>query len=407
MIDEDAEESAVDGGFEIRVGEKDVGRLAAEFESDALHGVRGLLDDDLADGGAAGESDFVDVGMLDERSAAGLAETGDDVDDARRQAAVGEMFREFKGGERSLLGRLEDAGTTGGQRWRQFPRGHQQRIIPRDDLSGNADRFFEREAHGVVGDRIHIANDLGGKTTIIFEASGDVVEVVLGFDDRLAGVAALEFGECGQVLTDFVGETEEDAAAFLRGCGRPWTFFEGGLGGGDGTVDVVGRGVRDLSDHFFGRGIVDREGLRGLACDPFAVDEHLVGFHVGLNSTGHDTGPPVVDGPTPFARIKSRGKLCRPTGLGSFFTAYPGLLPRLIYAAPTGLERADSIVTAPRSLPIPVLRSMASCARRTAEGGCSHTDQIQRRASLAATGESPVSTRLIVKGTSRRALRRP
>ena len=39
LIDEDAEERAVDGGFEIGVGEENVGRLAAEFERDALHRV--------------------------------------------------------------------------------------------------------------------------------------------------------------------------------------------------------------------------------------------------------------------------------------------------------------------------------------------------------------------------------
>src|SRR5439155_20376179 len=36
LIDEDAEECAVDGGFKVSVGEEDVGRLAAEFERDAL-----------------------------------------------------------------------------------------------------------------------------------------------------------------------------------------------------------------------------------------------------------------------------------------------------------------------------------------------------------------------------------
>ena len=46
LIDEDAEERAVDGGFEIGIGEENVGRLAAEFERDALHRVGGLLDDD-------------------------------------------------------------------------------------------------------------------------------------------------------------------------------------------------------------------------------------------------------------------------------------------------------------------------------------------------------------------------
>src|SRR5207253_1909781 len=122
LIDEDAEECAVDGGFEVGVGEKDVRRLAAEFQSDPLHGVSGLLDDDLAYGGAAGEGDLIDIRMLHERSAAGFAEAGNDVDHARWQAAVGEMLGEFESSERRLLGGLEDTGASRGKRWREFPR---------------------------------------------------------------------------------------------------------------------------------------------------------------------------------------------------------------------------------------------------------------------------------------------
>ena len=287
LIDEDAEERAVDGGFEIGVGKENVRRLAAEFERDALHRVGGLLDDDLAHGGAAGECDLVDVGMLHERGAAGLAETGNNVDHARRQAAVGEMFRKFERGERRLLRGLKHAGASGGQRRRQFPRRHQQRIVPRNNLSGNADRLFERKAHRIVGNGIHIADNFGREPAVIFEAGGDIVEVVLGFDDRLAGVAAFEFGERGQIGANFFGQAEQHAAALLRGCRRPRAFFESGLGSGDGAVHVVGRGVRNLGDYFFGRRIVDRESFRGLARDPFAVDEHLISLYFGLDSAGH------------------------------------------------------------------------------------------------------------------------
>ena len=131
--------------------------------------------------------------------------------------------------------------------------------------------------HRVVGNGIDVADDFGGQAAVVFEAGGGVGDVEFGFDDGLAGVAAFEFGERGKIGADFFGEAEEDAAAFLRGGGRPWAFFEGGFGGGYGAVDVVGAGVGDLGDDFFGGGIVDGEGLRGLARDPFAVDVHLIG----------------------------------------------------------------------------------------------------------------------------------
>ena len=72
LIDEDAEQRAVDCGFKVRIGEKDVRGLAAEFEGDALHGFGCLADNDLANFSAAGECDLVYVGMLDQRRAATL-----------------------------------------------------------------------------------------------------------------------------------------------------------------------------------------------------------------------------------------------------------------------------------------------------------------------------------------------
>ena len=110
----------------------------------------------------------------------------------------------------------------------------------------------------------------------------------------------------GRFWRIFVGEPEQDASALLRRGGCPRAVFESGFGGGDGAVHVVGGGVGNLRDDFFGRGIVDREGLRRLAGDPFAVDEHLVGLYVGLHSAGHRG---LLQGlkPRSFMRLKRRG----------------------------------------------------------------------------------------------------
>ena len=253
-------ERAIDGGFEIGIGEKDVGRLAAEFERDALHRVGRLLHDDLAHGGAAREGDLVHVGMLHQRRAGGLAKAGDDVDDAGRKTDFGKPVCEFERGERSLLGGLQHAGASRGQRGSQLPRGHQQRIVPRNDLPGDADRLFQRQAHRVVGNGIDEAEDLGGEAAVIFEAGGGVVDVVLGFDDGLAACCGhSSSASIGQVLADFVGQTEQYAATLLRGGGCPRAVFEGGFGGGDCAIHVFGVRVGHLRDDFFRGRIVDRE----------------------------------------------------------------------------------------------------------------------------------------------------
>ena len=120
LINEHAEERAIDGRFPIGVGEEHVGRLAAEFERDALQGVRGALDDDFADRGAAGEGDLVDAGMRNQRGACDFASAIDDVDHAGGQADFFEPVGKFHRGQRSLLRGFQNASATSGKAGASF-----------------------------------------------------------------------------------------------------------------------------------------------------------------------------------------------------------------------------------------------------------------------------------------------
>ena len=162
LIDEHAEKGSVDGGFKICVGEENIRRLAAEFEGNALHGICGLLHDNLSDRSTAGESNLVYVRMLHQRRTAGLAEAGDNVDHSGRQANISQPVRHFQRRKRSLLGRLQHAGTARSQRGSKLPGGHQQRIIPRNNLPRDPDWFLERKAHRVIWNRIYIAENFCG-----------------------------------------------------------------------------------------------------------------------------------------------------------------------------------------------------------------------------------------------------
>src|ERR1700722_20198177 len=137
--------------------------------------------------------------MRDESGACGLAETVDDVDDAGREADFFEIAGEFERGERSLLGGFQNAAAAGGDGRGELPRGHQERIVPRDDLCGDADGFAHGEAERVGGDGINVAGDFRGEAAVVLETGGDVGDVVFGFNEWLAGVAAFEFGEYGGV----------------------------------------------------------------------------------------------------------------------------------------------------------------------------------------------------------------
>src|SRR5215472_2939600 len=223
LIDKDAKERAVHGGFPVCIGEENVGGFAAEFERDALEGVGGALDDD-----------FADVWMRDDGGAGGFAKTIDDVDHAGWQACFFKPVGKFERGERSLFGRLEHAGATGGDGGTEFPGSHEQRIVPGNDLPRDADRFAHGEAQSVGGNGIHVAGDFIGEAAVVLETGGDVGHVEFGFDNGLAGVAALEFAQRRGVLADFFGKLEEDATAVLGSSGGPGAGIERGARGFDG-----------------------------------------------------------------------------------------------------------------------------------------------------------------------------
>lgn len=79
----DAKVDPADGLFDVGVVEDNIGGFAAEFEGDFLEvGGRRGLHDSAADEGGAREGDLVDVHVCGEGRARGLAEAGDDVEDA-------------------------------------------------------------------------------------------------------------------------------------------------------------------------------------------------------------------------------------------------------------------------------------------------------------------------------------
>ena len=146
--------------------------------------------------------------------------------------------------------------------------------------AATTDRFAQGEAERVGWNGIHVAGDFCREASVVFEAGGDVGDVVFGLDDRLAGVAALKIGEGGGVFADFFGELKEDTAAILRGRLPPRAVVEGFAGGFDGSVNVGFVGCCHVGDDFFGRRIVDGEGFAARGCDPLIVDEIFVGFGV-------------------------------------------------------------------------------------------------------------------------------
>ncbi len=111
---------------------------------------------------------------------------------------------------------------------RQLPGGHQQRVVPGDDLPDDADRLAHHHRQRVVGHRQRLAVDLGGQAAVVLEAVRGVGDVELRLDDRLAHVAGLELGQLGGARADRLGDLEEQRAALAPGPARERPVVEGG-----------------------------------------------------------------------------------------------------------------------------------------------------------------------------------
>ena len=130
----------------------------------------GVLHDQAAGRGLAGEGDLGDALALGERLAGFEAEAVDDVEHAGRQD-VGDQFGEHEDAERRLLGGLEHHAVAGGERRRELPGRHQQREVPGNDLADDAERLME-----VIGDGVVV--DLGNAAFLGADAAGEIAEVV-------------------------------------------------------------------------------------------------------------------------------------------------------------------------------------------------------------------------------------
>ena len=123
----------------------------------------------------ARERDLVDAGMLDEVRADRRPRAGDDVDHAGREADLGRELREPQRGQRRRGVGLEHDRAAGGERRRELPRRHRQRVVPRHDLPGDADRLLQGVEEERAADRVRAAGDRrdpGGVEAEVLDAPG-------------------------------------------------------------------------------------------------------------------------------------------------------------------------------------------------------------------------------------------
>lgn len=93
--------------FNVCIIEDDIRTLPSKFESDLLQvALRCRLHDLATDEGATGECDLLNQWMFTDRLANGLAITGDNVDDARREPSFLDQTTDSDGCQRCKFRRL-------------------------------------------------------------------------------------------------------------------------------------------------------------------------------------------------------------------------------------------------------------------------------------------------------------
>ncbi|MPL73764.1 hypothetical protein SDC9_19570 [bioreactor metagenome] len=218
------------------VREEDVRRLAAQFQRDRDQVLGRGLHDLAAGRGRAGEGDLGDARRFRQRRADFRAHAVDDVQHAARQQ-VGDEFRQHHDRGRGLFGGLHHHAVAGGQRRGEFPRRHQDREVPRDDLADDAERLVIVIGDGVVVDFRH-------RAFLAAQDTGEVAEMVdrqrdVGggrLADRLAVVPGLGGGEQVEVRLEPVGDLQQHVRA-VRGRGGAPAIL-GGMGSVERQLDI-------------------------------------------------------------------------------------------------------------------------------------------------------------------------
>ncbi len=165
--------------------------------------------------GRTGERYLGNVGVLDQRFA-GRTVAGNNVDDSWRQSDFRADLSEGKGGERGKLRRLENHGVARGQSRRNLPGQHEQREIPRDNLTNNAAR---RVSGKFLMEQLRPAG-------VVIEMAHDQRDVnVPTLPNRFAIVHRLQHGEAAGVLLHSPRQCIEIARSGVRSESLP--FWQG------------------------------------------------------------------------------------------------------------------------------------------------------------------------------------
>ena len=172
-----------------------------------------------------------------------------------------DQFSQLHSVDRSLFRRLQDNCVPGCERGRQFPRRHQERKVPGNNLPANSYWFTESVIKHLSGNGNGLTFDFSGPAGEVLEVFRDLGKIdVRRLLDWLAVVCCFKGSQFGTVLFDQLRELVKHPAAIARANLRPLAL-ESAASGDDGLVDVGLVCFSNFCERVAGRGIRRRKSL--------------------------------------------------------------------------------------------------------------------------------------------------
>ena len=180
----------------------------------------------------------------------------DDVEDAWRQAGLGQQFGDAEAGRRIALRRLQHKGVAAGERHREHPHRHHRRKIERRDAGADAERLAQRPAVDAAADLLgelafQQMRDAAGE----FDDLGAARHLAGGVGEHLAVLIGDEPRQRAGFAVEQFAELEQNARAGQRRRRGPGG--KGGCRGPHRLVDFAGTGKGDLTAPLTRRRVVD------------------------------------------------------------------------------------------------------------------------------------------------------
>ncbi|MNF76681.1 hypothetical protein D3C84_588010 [compost metagenome] len=196
----------------------------------------------------------------------------DHLQHALGRAGLDEEFGEAVGGQRVLLGRLEDEGVAAGDGQRKHPQRDHRRKVEGGDADAHAQWLDPAGGVDLARDVFHgLAHHQAGHVGGVLDHLDAAPDITLGIGQGLAGFAGQQLAQLVVVLLEQLLVAQHQPGAFRHRHFAP--ALEGVLGAGDGGLDLLGGGLGRQGQDFLGRRVGDLDQLTGAAFAPLAVDQ--------------------------------------------------------------------------------------------------------------------------------------